>query len=106
MPTSTSPGRRLPLAARLAGVLVALALGALGVYTVAAGRYYHLTKGYGRPVETLIEGPAALWPGLALIAFGLSGLFVFARTARGAGAWIGLCMTAGVLLMLWPAYQP
>ena len=93
--------------ARLAGVLITLALGGLGVYTIVLERYVAPWPRYTPrpPTPTVIEGPLAIWNGLGLIAFGLTGLFVFARSARAAGTWVFFCMVSGVALMLLPAWR-
>ncbi|HOB65901.1 hypothetical protein [Ottowia sp.] len=97
--------RTSPLA-RWAGALIALALGGLGAYTLMVERYVGPPSRYvnGPRSPAVIEGPPALWYGLALIAFGLTGLFVFARSPRAAATWVAMCVLAGIALMLLPAW--
>lgn len=92
---------RIGLVARIVSTVFACGLIALGLYTVVGERYFARTR---RGTEILIEGQAALGPGLGYIALGMVFLWVFARSARAVGWWIALWLCAAVALFLAPVY--
>ncbi|CUA87161.1 hypothetical protein Ga0061063_0087 [Gulbenkiania indica] len=95
-------GRSLSRPARWTALLFGLGLMVLGALAAITGRYAGRTR-TGQAV-LLLDGDA-VFTGLGLMAFGVALLAFWARRPAVAGAWMGVWMVLGVLLMLAPAWR-
>lgn len=70
----------------------------LGLWEAFTASYYGRSTKSG--AEVFLDGRAAVMAGLGEALIGLAPLALWANTPRRAGIWTGVCLVAGVALML------
>lgn len=71
----------------------------LGLWEAFTASYYGRSSKYGG-AEVFLSGRAAVMAGIGEALIGLAPLALWANTPRRAGLWMGVCLVAGVALML------
>ena len=85
--------------ARLLCTLISAVITGLGIMSVCTSFYYGRTSKYGG-AEVLLEGRPAVMAGIGMTIFGLFPLALWAKTPLVAGLWSGVCMIAGLGILL------
>ncbi len=76
---------------------------AYGIFIIANEHYYGYSSKTGAEVNA--DGSDAVLIGISFIIFGLIPMSLWAKSAKAAGFFAGICMILGIILFLAPAYM-